>query len=79
MVRSAKNAAGADTEPITIRLPRRLIRSITQIQQLPYDSPIRQRMREGEYPTNKGGVVRWLIDDERAALLIAEHASATSC
>lgn len=72
LVRSAKNAAGTDTEPVTLRLPRKLVKAIRMVGRLPVDSPIRRRLLAEEYPRNLGGVIRWLLDDERAAMLCDE-------
>ncbi|MEP3478016.1 MAG: hypothetical protein ABJZ55_02100 [Fuerstiella sp.] len=49
-----------------------LAKAIRDVGRLPPDSPIRTRLKKRNLPCNMSGIVTWLIDDERAAMLVGE-------
>ena len=57
---------------ISARFEMRLAEAVKRAKQLPSGSPIRKRLRERGLLCSESDVVKWLLDDERAKMLMDE-------
>ena len=62
----------ANRNRISARLEARLAEAVKRAKQLPSGSPIRRRLRERGLLCCESDVIKWLLDEERAQMLIDE-------
>lgn len=65
-------AAGSNKNLVSARLPKELAAAIHGHLRLPSSSPIRRSLRRRGLKLTREGLMNWLIDPERAAMLIDE-------
>jgi hypothetical protein len=65
--------AASNRSKIDARLTnRKLAEAIRNVGRLPMDSVVRRRLEQRGLPCNMNGIIHWLFDDERAAMLVDE-------